>query len=194
MPAETIFIVRHAEKPVEDRRGTSNSGVEVDGEHCENSLSVVGWQRAGALAVLFGPRAAHHGLLTPGRLIAVAYGDENHKKRARHDTREHRPFQTVDPLSRVLDVPIECTWRKGDEAAVVASVLADRSRATLICWEHDRIPALARPIPVADRGVVPDQWPGNRYDLIWRFRRRSPDAALYDFHQMGQHVLAGDGD
>jgi hypothetical protein len=91
-------------------------------------------------------------------------------------------------------VPVECEWRKGEEAALVASVLAARSRATLICWEHDRIPALADRIPVAEREAVPGQWPESRYDLIWRFRQLSPAVAVYDFHQMGQHVLGGDGD
>jgi hypothetical protein len=203
MPAETIFIVRHAEKPEEEHgRGRVCSGVTIDGKRCESSLSVAGWQRAGALAVLFGPHAVQRGLQTPDRLIAVSYDEvENgeggkRKSRAhkrRDDTPEHRPFQTVHPLGRVLDVPITCEWKKGDEAALIADVLDSGSRVTLICWEHDRIPSLAERIPLVDEEALPTHWPDYRFDLIWRFRRVARNVVTYDFDEVAQHVLPGDG-
>ena len=50
MPASIIMVIRHAEKP-----DSGNVGVQLDGSQDADSLIVQGWQRAGALAVLFDP-------------------------------------------------------------------------------------------------------------------------------------------
>jgi len=48
---EVIYIIRHGEKPVKP----PSSGVEFEGALNEHSLLPRGWQRSGALAVLFHP-------------------------------------------------------------------------------------------------------------------------------------------
>jgi len=47
------MIIRHAEKPYVDIK-EKNYGVRMDGSKSEESLAVRGWQRAGAISLLFG--------------------------------------------------------------------------------------------------------------------------------------------
>ena len=54
MSTSKIMIIRHAEKPP-DSGGPF--GVTAGGEKDAESLIIQGWQRAGALACLFAPRA-----------------------------------------------------------------------------------------------------------------------------------------
>src|SRR5262249_29589505 len=51
VPPEVVYIIRHAEKPLKP----PSSGVDFEGGHNEHSLLPRGWQRSGALAVLFHP-------------------------------------------------------------------------------------------------------------------------------------------
>jgi len=51
MPAQKIMIIRHAEKP--EHHGPR--GVDENGNEDKESLTVRGWQRAGALVQFFGP-------------------------------------------------------------------------------------------------------------------------------------------
>ena len=36
----------------------------------------------------------------------------------------------------------------------------------LICYEHNRIPALVQGIPTVDGTVIPAVWPDDRFDVI----------------------------
>ena len=51
MPAQKIMIIRHAEKP--EHHGPR--GVDENGDEDKKSLTVRGWQRAGALVQFFAP-------------------------------------------------------------------------------------------------------------------------------------------
>lgn len=51
--AQRIMIIRHAEKPYVDNK-EKNDGVRMNGVKSEESLTVRGWQRAGAISLLFG--------------------------------------------------------------------------------------------------------------------------------------------
>ena len=48
MPPANVFLIRHAEEP-----GSSFAGIKTNGHADEESLTVRGWQRAGAWTVLF---------------------------------------------------------------------------------------------------------------------------------------------
>ena len=93
--ASLIMLIRHAEKADEEQGGIDRSG-----DDNRNSLSVRGWQRAGALVPLFAPSG--HPLLEsrlaqPTALIAEfadAPGSEE-----KHSKREE---QTLSPLAKKL--------------------------------------------------------------------------------------------
>ena len=67
MPEQTILIIRHAEKP----EPGGDSGVDSTGAPDPRSLTVRGWQRAGAWAELFVPALGQKSALpTPTTLFA----------------------------------------------------------------------------------------------------------------------------
>jgi hypothetical protein len=74
-------------------------------------------------------------------------------------------------------------------------VVSDYSGVVLICWEHDHIPALASSLPTSGGTVIPQKWPGDRFDVIWTFTL-VPGAATtqYAFGQVPQQLLSGDLD
>src|SRR5213596_3394113 len=50
--ATKIMLIRHAEKP---SPSTPSHGISHEGERVKECLTIRGWQRAGALAILFAP-------------------------------------------------------------------------------------------------------------------------------------------
>ena len=69
------------------------------------------------------------------------------------------------------------------------------SGVVLICWEHRRLPSLASSLPTIPGTVIPQRWPGERFDVIWAFTlvpRSAPPQ--YIFGQIPQHLLSGDAD
>src|SRR6201987_954925 len=81
-PPDVIYIIRHGEKPEEPAPGRSapaHRGVDFHGNQNEHSLLPRGWQRSGALAVLFDPRHGplRAGLQVPRMLISPSYGHGN---------------------------------------------------------------------------------------------------------------------
>ena len=61
-----VMIIRHAERP--DKEGKAK-GVTAEGKHDDGSLTVQGWQRAGALAIFFSKPDVASGL----EVLAVIY-------------------------------------------------------------------------------------------------------------------------
>ena len=88
--ADRIMVVRHAEKP-----GVPPPifGVDLNGNQDPESLIVRGWQRAGALAVLFSKTGAptRDHLAVP----ATIYATETH-------THSLRPQETVSAIAALL--------------------------------------------------------------------------------------------
>ena len=67
------------------------------------------------------------------------------------------------------------------------------SGVVLICWEHQHIPALASSLPAIPGTVIPQQWPGDRFDVIWTFTLvPGSTPAQYVFGQIPQQLLSGD--
>ncbi|RYC29793.1 phosphoglycerate mutase family protein [Lichenibacterium minor] len=172
MGPSRIMIIRHAEKHAEP-------GVTVEGRSDEHSLTVRGWQRAGALVRLFGPDADV--ALRPDVVYASAIGPES-------ETR--RPQQTVGPLVDLMrehnDSMYDDRFLKPNVEALVADVL-ERTGTVLIAWEHSRIPAIVAALPHAP--AVPSEWPKDRYDLVWVLDRSGQG---WDFRQIPQLLLSGD--
>ena len=180
MPPSTVMLIRHAEKPLDD----SSRSVDIAGRADRRSLSPLGWQRAGALAQLFGrPWSEPAGPLTPDTIFAAGQGK---------GSRSRRSVETVTPLHDLLATsrPIELVTRhlEGDHEALVADV-STRTGVVLVAWEHKEIPKIARTI--ATGASIPHSWPDDRFDLLWTLNRSE---AGWTFGQSSQFLLAGDRD
>jgi hypothetical protein len=162
--APRILLIRHAEKP--DGR---SRGVHSDGSPDDKSLTLRGWQRAGALAAKF----------TDARFLYASHSSSS------------RPRQTLEPLAAKLNLDVNLAFGKGGEQA-----LADAAKAcagiVLICWQHEYMSAVANAI-LGNSMTAPQEWPQDRFDVTWVFDFNQ-SAGAYTFNQQAQCLLAGDSD
>lgn len=178
------MIIRHGEKPA---NVPPPHGVTPHGEPDRESLSVRGWQRAGALAAFFAPSDDHFQqplLATPDRVFAVRVAPGS-------ESRRHQ--QTVAPLLEKLgDAAVSnFDYAKDHEHELADAILAGQD-IVLVCWEHERIPHIARHIPINPQSPdPPGDWPEDRYDLVWVFEL-DPASSTYRFTIVPQLLLAGD--
>jgi broad specificity phosphatase PhoE len=183
-----IYVIRHGEKPGNGASLARHGlGVDVDGSQSSHALLPRGWQRAGALGVLFAPEIGplRTGLRTPTALYSPDYGTPR-------ATRGHRTYQTIEGISALLKVPIATPCAVNQEAAVAAAAFADASDVVLICWDHKHIPAIAAALPLVPATRLPE-WPDGRFDMIWSFTlQTAASPARYAFSQIPQRLLAGD--
>jgi hypothetical protein len=196
-PPDIIYIIRHGEKPADPPPAAAGQaaaapaapyGVDSQGNQDPHSLLPRGWQRSGALAVLFDPALGplQAGLKTPAALLSPSYGSPD-------KTAEHRTYQTIQGLSDRLGLAIVSDFAEGSEPQLAASVVSGNSGVVLICWEHDHIPAIATSLPTVPGTVIPQPWPGDRFDVIWTFTLVPGSApAQYTFGQIPQQLLSGD--
>jgi broad specificity phosphatase PhoE len=174
MTPKLIMFIRHAEKP---GMPNDDAGVEPDGTQDDESLTIRGWQRAGALARFFSSRPE----LQPRVIFASDLGDGSKSK---------RPMQTVKPLADLLEqseaVALVTTHLKDDLQPLMEDVLS-REGPVLVAWEHKLIPALVGRLPNPPH--VPHDWPDDRFDVVWLFDRTDTG---WSFSQIPQLLLAGD--
>jgi len=178
--AARIMLIRHAEKP--SKTGAPPYGVDPQGNPDPESLSPRGWQRAGALTVLFAPSrgSVEPALSTPQHLFAC--GNEKERKRL-------RPLQTIIPLAERLELPVDTSFVKGEERELADCALR-LPGVVLISWEHNNIHQIANRI-LGDSTTAPQRWPEDRFDLVWVF---DLSAGSYRFSQIPQLLLSGDLD
>ena len=183
MTATEILLLRHAEKP---GKADGGPGFTPNGREDPKSLTIRGWQRAGALAVALAPTwSAGSDLPRPDRIHASAFRAGGGHSR--------RPEQTVLPLAQKLSCSIDLTWALHQEDAFGA-VLARQTGTVLVCWQHQGLAALARAIVAPQRiEELPADWvwPEDRYDVIWSLRRNEPDGKWH-FRQRCPALLSGD--
>ena len=183
--APRVMLIRHAEKPGEP---PPPHGVDKHGDHDPESLSVHGWQRAGALACFFAPT---HGplqsplLTTPAVLYAAAPEDS---KGSSDGSKSERPLETITPLAKKLGLTIDTNFTKGQEAQVAEAAMAEGG-VVLVCWQHQDAHLIANAI-LGDDTTAPQKWPGDRYDIVWVFDLQP--GGSYSFTQVPQMLLAGD--
>ena len=191
-PAEQIYIIRHGEKPPGPSPITAvvhapgpPFGVDLNGDQDEHSLTPQGWQRAGALAVLFDPAIGplRTGISKPGAVFSPLYKDK---------PQNERTYQTVLPLSLRLGISTETLFGKAD-VKEMAGVAVGRTGVVLICWEHENIPSLAKALPTVNGKKIPGKWPGDRFDVVWSFTLAAGTGSpQYEFSQIPQLLLSGD--
>ncbi|HYN86458.1 MAG TPA: hypothetical protein VER32_14505 [Pyrinomonadaceae bacterium] len=178
--ATKIMVVRHAEKPAAD---PPPHGVTFDGERESESLTVRGWQRAGALCSLFAPPGGtfqHPALAEPRFLFAS-------KPTRRNGSR--RPVETITPLAEKLAIRINTNYSKLEAEEMVEEVFLCAG-VVLVSWQHEFIPKIAN-LVLGNKTTAPQDWPEDRYDLVWVFDL-DPAAARYGFRQVPQSLLMGD--
>ncbi|MFP5022769.1 hypothetical protein [Pseudonocardia phyllosphaerae] len=174
-----IMVIRHGEKP----NGESQEfGMQYSGEHDPHSLSVRGWSRAGALVGLFCPAQGppRAGLARPEVVYASGHASDG----------SHRPVQTVTELAEATGTDLHTHISAGAEADLVHE-LDGRPGPTLVAWQHEAIPDIARELnriaPVDP--APPEAWDPSRFDLVWTFTRTADGWA---FAQVPQLLLDGD--
>lgn len=175
-----IMIMRHAEKP-----DGVNLGVDETGASDEQSLSVRGWQRTGALPGLFEKAA----LLPPPDRIYASAAVKLKTADGKIGSRSKRPTQTVSVLSAKLGLKTKDTFTRGQEASLVAEI-ALLDGTTLVSWQHEMISTIAANI-MGNAVGLPSVWPGDRFDVVWRFTRASAGAP-WSFDQVCERLLPGD--
>ncbi len=174
MSPSKILLIRHAEKANADG---SVQGVGPEGADDPHSLTVRGWQRAGALVHFLLNSTSSMG--TPSLFGASPRSFEPSK----------RAIQTLSPLADVLGVTIHQDFAVGEELQLAAEIL--QTDGLVICaWEHNTIHLIGNAIVGNDRDV-PQSWPGERFDIVWEF---SLTGGAWSFTAAGQHLLAGDDD
>jgi hypothetical protein len=175
--ASQIMLVRHAEKPVGKK---APFGIDANGNHDSESLTVLGWQRAGALVELFDPVVdkIRPGISRPTSLFASDPGSTGSK----------RPLETITPLAQRLGKKVK-TPVKDKETAAIARILIDTSGTPLAAWQHQYIPSIAEHLGNV-HPQPPKKWPGDRFDIVWVFTRRHDGS--WRFTQVPQLLLAGD--
>lgn len=178
-PPDVIILSRHAEKP-DPAQGIV--GVDHHGRTDAHSLSVRGWQRAGALAALLAhaPESSHAGLVRPARVLAT---------KPTKKARSRREVDTASPVAERLGLRLVDDHGHGELPGLVKEVLSDPTPA-LVIWHHGEIPAVARALG-ADPEQIPPHWPEHRYDLLWVLTR-DPAHDHYDVSVVPQRLLAGD--
>jgi len=183
--APKIMLIRHAEKPADD---PPPHGVDTDGDHDDEALTVRGWQRAGALAVLMAPSAGplqNAALATP-RFVFASKLDK--------DNGSDRPQQTVTPLADKLGkaVRINFEFGIGQESELAARAMACDG-PVLISWAHGEIPDIVKGLALSKKtaATIPEEWPDARFDLVWVFDL-DPNSPDYRFSQQPQLLLSGD--
>lgn len=181
----TITIIRHAEKPL---GSAPPFGVTEDGQHSSLSLTPLGWQRAGALALRFDSAEMPAPFVRPTALFAPKYPDGL----------PHRPQETITPLARKLGLTIDLSKQKEETAALVQEALLKQAdQNLLVCWEHHHIPplvaALAPALGLATENIPPCglHWPDEDFCSVLVFAAQ-PEGG-YTAVQVSEQVLSGDG-
>jgi hypothetical protein len=136
-------------------------------------LNARGVQRAEALPRLFVSR------LPRPQIIMATRASKN----------SNRPVETVEPLARELQLPIDTRFRDDDFALLARRLLTDERYAgqvVLVCWHHQKLPKLARALGATDA----PPWPDAQFDHVWVITYTPKGGARFD--DVHQQLLDGD--
>lgn len=183
--ALTLIVIRHAERPDNPSLGP---GVTAQGQTDPLSLTVRGWERAGALAMLFDSDCRNADFPRPD----VVFAANPHAPQTVDNLVSKRPHQTIMPLCQKLGTTPIIDYGLGDEVALL-NAARQKSGVVLICWEHFRI--IAGLLPAFEKiqrfTGFPTKWDDARYDVALRFDRPRHNAP-WSYRQIFPNLLAGD--
>jgi hypothetical protein len=177
MTTNRIMVIRHGEKPSADG---SIVGVDCSGAANPDELSVLGWQRAGALVGFFAEAngVRRPGIYKPDFLFAPGTTQKVTSVRAAH---------TLAPLAGFIGTTMSTRFTKGEEPALVRTATA-LPGTILVAWEHRAIVDIANAL-MGRNDRTPQAWPDDRFDLVWVFERNESN---WRFSQVPQLLLPGD--
>lgn len=185
MISNTIFIIRHGDKP--DTDGVAPFGVEDDGSQDFESLLVKGWQRAGCWRCYFLPTAGG-GPLNPTSAHVFAADLEKHGQKG-DGSKSRRPVETVTPLAALLPQGVpDVTYTKGQEHKVAEAAAARPEEATVICWQHEDVPRIIDKL-IPGWAAAHGAWAGSCFNGIVTLAR---SGGGWQFAQAAPVLLAGD--
>lgn len=169
-----VMLIRHAEKPVPGKV----NGVRARGEIDDTSLTTLGWQRSGALVKFFERPTEPH-ISRPDHMFAVRYDLADVSS-------SRRPKQTLRAMSQAFGMPINDSFGKEQEPALVAAI--NKLEGTVLgAWSHENILKIVGAMRVDC--ALPAEWSDDRFDLVWVFDRVR---TTWKFTQVVQCLLAGD--
>ena len=152
-PAQ-IILIRHADKPADSK---------------DPHLSPAGVQRAERLVSFIATDRAMTRFGLPVAVFAT---------RTTKDGNGQRTQETVAPLAKVLELPVQTPFLGKEYAALAQLILADSAYAgktVLICWNHEEIPQLAGALGVT---AAPAKWKDSWYDRVYVISYHDGKAAL----------------
>lgn len=145
MPKNTNFLlIRHAEKP---------------DDQDDIGLSVAGQARAMAYVVYFQNFKIGSTPIRLDHLVATA-----------QSAKSNRPYLTIEPLSRQLDLTINNHYEnKADDIQALANYLlidpTFNNSNILICWHHGQLLDLAEKLGV-EKHNLPYDWPEEAFGWL----------------------------
>jgi phosphohistidine phosphatase SixA len=147
MDTGRILIMRHAEKSEDDP--------------LDPDLTPEGRERAKKLAAYIPEKFGR-----PDFLFATACSKHS-----------NRPHQTLKPLSKAIDVPIDNTFAEQDYSALAYKLTSKPrfvGKLVVVCWHHGNIPPFAH--AKARSGDYPHPWGRLVFNLILQFdfKRSTP--------------------
>jgi hypothetical protein len=162
-PPATILLLRHAEKLTDGR---------ID-------LAPAGFARAKDLPQLFLGSNAGTAPKFPRPDVLFA---------THQSQRSNRPFETVEPLSHALNLPVNTEFLDDDYAGLASLLLSGKyaGKVVLVSWHHGRLPQLAAALGIQPQ---PAPWPPTQFDRIWRIDWHDGKATLTD---LPQQLMPGD--
>lgn len=166
MNPRAVFLIRHAEKP--------------DPAEASTGLSAQGRIRAAAIPSLFydntQPDPARARFPRPDALFAT-----------RATERSNRPAETLFPLSRVLNRPVDDRYRREDYRELAREILSPQhaDHIILVSWHRRGLQELAQALGVAAAPV----WPDTRFDRLWLLQWNAGEVS---FRNLPQNLLPGD--
>jgi hypothetical protein len=105
--------------------------------------------------------------------------------------KSHREVATARPIAARIGVTLEDSLAEGKEAHLAQDVLGQTEPA-LIVWHHGAMAKLVGEFPVVNKSDIPQEWPEDRFDLIWVLVREPGDAVSYRFTAIPQLLLSDD--
>jgi hypothetical protein len=145
-PPATVLLIRHAEKLTDGR---------ID-------LAPAGFARAKDLPQLFLPEKNVSNAGTPPKFPRPDALFATHQSK-----HSNRPFETLEPLSQALNLPINTDFEDDDYAGLAKLLLSGKyaGKVVLVAWHHGKLPQLAAALGIDPQ---PAPWPATQFDRVWR--------------------------